>query len=82
MSKGWVKTLPVPLGQQPVVVSTPFEKVAIDFGPIKPATSEGHTHTLVLVDYATRYVMGECLKKIDTISSRRPHDNVFTDRNS
>ncbi|XP_058869672.1 uncharacterized protein LOC131720990 [Acipenser ruthenus] len=45
---------PAPLVPLPIV-STPFERVAMDIvGPVLPSDS-GYTHILVMVDYATRY---------------------------
>ena len=55
-----------PLGKLPLV-STPFERVAVDLiGPLIPASEEGHKWVLVMVDYATRYPEARALKNIDT----------------
>ncbi|MGH0185230.1 UNVERIFIED_CONTAM: hypothetical protein FKN15_017326 [Acipenser sinensis] len=45
---------PAPLVPLPII-STPFERIAVDIvGPLLPSDS-GYTHILVVVDYATRY---------------------------
>ncbi|XP_058888002.1 uncharacterized protein LOC131738165 isoform X1 [Acipenser ruthenus] len=45
---------PAPLVPLPII-STPFERIAMDIvGPLLPSDS-GYTHILVVVDYATRY---------------------------
>ena len=42
--------------QKPPIISTPFEKVAIDIvGPLSPATDRGNRYILTLVDVSTRY---------------------------
>ena len=58
----------VPIGEPPIV-DAPFQKISIDLlGAIHPASDENHTHVLVVVDHATRYVLAECLTKIDSVS--------------
>ena len=55
-----------PLGVMPLI-STPFERVAIDLvGPISPPTEEGHRYIITLMDYATRYPEAIPLKRADT----------------
>ena len=57
----------VPIGEPPIV-DAPFQKISIDLlGAIHPASDENHTHVLVVVDHATRYVLAECLTKIDSV---------------
>lgn len=37
------------------IVSTPFERVGTEILSILPNAAKGHTHILVLVEYATHY---------------------------
>ena len=58
------RTPPVPLSQVPVI-STPFERVAIDIvGPFTPASEKGHRYILTIVDIATRYPEAAPLKEV------------------
>lgn len=38
------------------IVATPLEKVGIDIVAPLPRVARGHTHILVVVDYASRYL--------------------------
>jgi len=48
------------------VIDTPFDRVAVDLGPIFPATEKGYKYILTMVDYATRYPEVQPLKDIHT----------------
>ncbi len=62
--KGSVRHAPL---QKPQIISTPFEKVAIDIvGPLSPATDRGNRYILTLVDFSTRYPEAIALRSIDT----------------
>jgi len=61
------------------IIDVPFKRVAIDLiGKINPASEEGHTYILTLVDYATRYPEAVALKKIDAITVAEELYNIYT----
>ena len=69
---------PVPLVSVPVFGS-PFQRVAIDFvGPIKPTSSEGHSHILTLIDLTTRYPEAIPMKCTDAKSTAEALFGVFS----
>ena len=50
------KSARAPLGSMPIIIITPFQRVAINLvGPLKPRTDSKNKYILTLVDYATRY---------------------------
>ena len=55
-----------PAKLQPLpVIDQPFKRVGVDLvGPMKPASSRGHTHMVTMIDYATRYADALPLKSI------------------
>ena len=58
-----------PMGALPVISSEPFDTVYIDLvGKIIPASSEGHSYILTILDAATHYLLAVPMKKIDTES--------------
>jgi hypothetical protein len=58
-----------PMGALPVISSQPFDTVYIDLiGKIIPASSEGHSYILTVLDAATHYLLAVPMKKIDTES--------------
>jgi hypothetical protein len=60
------------------VISTPFHTVYIDLvGKISPASSEGHTHILTILDAATTYFIGVPLKKTDSVTIAESLMHVF-----
>ena len=62
--KGSVRHAPL---QKPPIISTPFEKVAIDIvGPLSPATDRGNRYILTLVDFSMRYPEASALRSADT----------------
>src|SRR5215469_13673362 len=74
--KGMIKK--VPLGKMPII-DVPFKRLAIDLiGKINPASEEGHTYILTLVDYATRYPEAVALKKMDVITVAEELYNIYT----
>ncbi|XP_037521061.1 uncharacterized protein LOC119397715 [Rhipicephalus sanguineus] len=59
-------TRKVPLVKVPII-STPFEKVAIDIvGPLFPRSTQGNKYILTMVDYATRYPDAVALPSVET----------------
>ena len=62
------KVFPVPLGSMPLI-STPFERVAVDLvGSLSPPSNQGHHSILTVIDLATRYPETVPLKDISAIS--------------
>ena len=59
---------PVPMTKLPVI-TTPFDRVAIDLvGPISPVSSGGHRYILTMIDYATSFPEAVAMKEITSIA--------------
>ena len=59
-------------------ISTPFSVLFIDLiGKIEPASAEGHSYLLVILDAATNYVLAIPMKKTDSVSISEALMKVF-----
>ena len=79
------KTIPkgrvpkAPLDKMPVI-STPFQRVAIDLiGPLMPVSSKGNRYILTMVDMATRYPKASAIPRIDTVTVAEELVKMFSD---
>jgi len=71
------KVPPVPLASMPLI-STPFQKVAIDLvGPLSPPSEEGHRYILTLIDLATRFPEAVPLKDISSVAVAEALLSIF-----
>lgn len=72
------RTKPVPMQKMPII-SVPFERVAIDLvGPLSPASSDGHSYILTLIDYATSFPEAIPLKSITSVDIAEVLMTIFS----
>ena len=72
------RTRKAPLTSMPII-STPFERIAIDIvGKITPASGAGHQFILTVIDYATCFLEAVPLKEITSIAIAEALLSIFS----